>query len=206
MKPVALVEGRGVPLGRSDIDTDQIIPSEWLKRVERTGFGRGLFSEWRDDPSFILNQQDFVGAAVLVANARFGTGSSREHAVWALMDYGFEAVVASSFGDIFRNNASKQGLVIVELAEADVAELRDLIEKNPRMVITIDLTRRTIEVAEVAWQREFAMSDTIRERLLNGWDDIGLTLLHEDDISAFETSYDRQHPSAAAQFSAEATS
>ena len=117
MKPVRVIEGRAVPLERSDVDTDQIIPSDWLKRVERTGFGRGLFSEWRDDPGFVLNDQRYVGASILVAGPRFGTGSSREHAVWALMDYGFEAVLASSFGDIFRNNSSKQGLVIVQLAQ-----------------------------------------------------------------------------------------
>ena len=115
MKAVHMIEGRAVPLERSDVDTDQIIPSEWLKRVERTGFGRGLFSEWRDDPDFVLNDARFVGATILVAGPRFGTGSSREHAVWALMDYGFAAVVAPSFGDIFRNNSSKQGLVIAQL-------------------------------------------------------------------------------------------
>ena len=115
MKPVRVLEGRAVPLERSDVDTDQIIPSDWLKRVERTGFGRGLFSEWRDDTTFVLNQPEYAGATILVGAARFGTGSSREHAVWALMDYGFGAVVASSFGDIFRNNSSKQGLVTVQL-------------------------------------------------------------------------------------------
>ncbi|MGD0692265.1 MAG: 3-isopropylmalate dehydratase small subunit, partial [Acidimicrobiales bacterium] len=126
MKPVRVVEGRAVPLERSDVDTDQIIPSDWLKRVERTGFGRGLFSEWRDDPDFVLNRPDFVGASVLIAGPRFGIGSSREHAVWALMDYGFEAIIAPSFGDIFVNNSSKQGLVIVVLGLADVEELSAL--------------------------------------------------------------------------------
>ena len=123
MNPVNVVEGRCVPLERADVDTDQIIPSDWLKRVERTGFGRGLFSEWRDDPDFVLNRPDFVGATIMTAGPRFGIGSSREHAVWALMDYGFRAIIAPSFGDIFQNNSAMQGLVIVSLSARDVEEL-----------------------------------------------------------------------------------
>ena len=134
-----VLEGRAVPLERSDVDTDQIIPSDWLKRVERTGFGRGLFSEWRDDPSFVLNDQSYVGASILIAGPRFGTGSSREHAVWALMDYGFSAVIAPSFGDIFRNNSSKQGLVIVQLPQDDVDELNSIIKNNPTHLLVIDV-------------------------------------------------------------------
>ena len=180
MNPVQIIEARGVPLDRSDVDTDQIIPSEWLKRVERTGFGRGLFSEWRDDPSFVLNQADYQGAEILIGGARFGTGSSREHAVWALMDYGFRAVVASSFGDIFKNNSSKQGLVTVEIDDDDLQELLALVRAHPHTLITIDVASSTIEVAEAGWQRTFAMSPMTRERLLNGLDDIGLTMRHED--------------------------
>ena len=186
MKAVRVIEGRAVPLERSDVDTDQIIPSDWLKRVERTGFGRGLFSEWRDDPTFVLNDAHFAGARVLVAGPRFGTGSSREHAVWALMDYGFEAVVAASFGDIFRNNSSKQGLVIAQLGVADVEELTALIRDEPSRLVVIDVDQMRVEVPEAGWARSFALDPMTRERLLNGWDDIGLTMRHEAEITTFE--------------------
>ena len=186
MKAVHVIQGRAVPLERSDVDTDQIIPSDWLKRVERTGFGRGLFSEWRDSPEFVLNQEQFQGATVLLAGPRFGTGSSREHAVWALMDYGFEAIIAPSFGDIFRNNSSKQGLVIVELPSGDVEELNALVKANPALQLTIEVERLTVEVAETGWQRTFTLDPMTRERLLNGWDDIGLTMLRENEITTFE--------------------
>jgi 3-isopropylmalate/(R)-2-methylmalate dehydratase small subunit len=188
VKPVRVVEGRAVPLERSDVDTDQIIPSDWLKRVERTGFGRGLFSEWRDDPDFVLNRPDYVGASILVAGPRFGIGSSREHAVWALMDYGFEAVIAPSFGDIFVNNASKQGLVIVVLDAADVEELTALIKADRTRLVVVDVERRSVEVPDAGFQRRFEIDPLTRERLLNGWDDIGLTLLRESEITAFEAT------------------
>jgi len=186
VKPVRVIEGRAVPLGRSDVDTDQIIPSDWLKRVERTGFGRGLFSEWRDDPGFVLNDQRYVGANILVAGPRFGTGSSREHAVWALMDYGFAAVVAPSFGDIFRTNSSKQGLVIVQLAQDDVDELTQLVTQDSTRLVIIDVEELKVEVPETGWQRTFVLDPMIRERLLNGWDDIGLTMRREASITAYE--------------------
>ena len=186
MKPVRLVEGRAVPLERSDVDTDQIIPSDWLKRVERTGFGRGLFSEWRDDPNFVINQPQYAGSTILVAGPRFGTGSSREHAVWALMDYGIEAVIASSFGDIFRNNSSKQGLVVVQLPVQDVEELTRLIKENPALHVVVDVDQLRVEVPQADWQRQFLLDPMIRERLLNGWDDIGLSLLRETSITAYE--------------------
>lgn len=188
MKPVQIIEGRGVPLERSDVDTDQIIPSEWLKRVERTGFGRGLFSEWRDDPSFVLNNEDYVGANILIAGPRFGTGSSREHAVWALMDYGFAAIIAPSFGDIFKNNSSKQGLVIVTLDDDDVAELRSFVKVEPALSIVIDVARATVDVPSKGWVRHFALDEMTQQRLLNGWDDIGLSLRHEADIDAYEAA------------------
>ena len=188
MKPVRVVEGRAVPLERSDVDTDQIIPSDWLKRVERTGFGRGLFSEWRDDPDFVLNRADYVGASVLVAGPRFGIGSSREHAVWALMDYGFEAVIAPSFGDIFVNNSSKQGLVIVVLDASDVEELTDLIKADTSRLVVVDVERQSVEVPDTGFQRHFEIDALTRERLLNGWDDIGLTMLREPAIAAFEAT------------------
>jgi 3-isopropylmalate/(R)-2-methylmalate dehydratase small subunit len=188
VKPVRVVEGRAVPLERSDVDTDQIIPSDWLKRVERTGFGRGLFGEWRDDPDFVLNRPDFVGASVLIAGPRFGIGSSREHAVWALMDYGFEAVIAPSFGDIFVNNSSKQGLVIVVLSVADVEELSSLIKADPTRLVVVDVEQQRVEVPEAGFQRHFDLEPMTRERLLNGWDDIGLTMLREQAIVAFEAT------------------
>jgi 3-isopropylmalate/(R)-2-methylmalate dehydratase small subunit len=188
MKPVRVVEGRAVPLERSDVDTDQIIPSDWLKRVERTGFGRGLFSEWRDDPDFVLNQQSYVGATILVAGPRFGIGSSREHAVWALMDYGFEAIIAPSFGDIFVNNSSKQGLVIAQLSHDDVEELSALVVTDPTTLVVVDVEQQRVEVPASGWQREFSLDPMTRERLLNGWDDISLTLLREGQITTFEAS------------------
>jgi len=191
VKPVRVVEGRAVPLDRSDVDTDQIIPSEWLKRVERTGFGRGLFSEWRDEPSFVLNQPEYQGATILLGRERFGTGSSREHAVWALMDYGFQAVVATSFGDIFKNNSAKSGLVTVELDEASLNSLVELVREDPATTVTIDVARATIEVAEHGWRRDFTISPDTRERLVNGWDDIGLTLRHTTEITQYEGRHDR---------------
>ena len=203
MKPVQIIEGRGVPLDRSDVDTDQIIPSDWLKRVERTGFGRGLFSEWRDEPSFVLNQPQYQGATILLARARFGTGSSREHAVWALMDYGFHAVVASSFGDIFRSNASKQGLVTVELPEDDLSELIDLVRERPGATLVIDVSRCTIEAAEMGWLRHFVLSEMTQRRLLNGWDDIGLTLRHGVAITTYEVEHETTTPSLAGLFDAD---
>ncbi len=186
MKAVRLIEGRGVPLGRSDVDTDQIIPSGWLKRVERTGFGRGLFSEWRDDPQFVLNQSTYQGATILLAGPRFGTGSSREHAVWALMDYGFQAVIAPSFGDIFRNNSSKQGLVIVQLGVEDVEELAAMVTRDPSLLLIVDVEKLHVEVPAQGWHRTFVLDPMTRERLLNGWDDIGLTLRHVADIDRYE--------------------
>jgi len=188
MKAVHVLEGRGVPLERSDVDTDQIIPSDWLKRVERTGFGRGLFSEWRDDPAFVLNNADFAGASVLIAGPRFGTGSSREHAVWALMDYGFAAVIAPSFGDIFKNNASKQGLVIAQLSADDVEALTAFVKADAAVLIVLDVERTTVEVPSQGWSRTFALDPMTQQRLLNGWDDIGLTLRHEEAITSFETT------------------
>jgi len=187
VNPVVVIEGRGVPLGRSDVDTDQIIPSEWLKRVERTGFGRGLFSEWRDEPTFVLNQQQYQGADILLAGPRFGTGSSREHAVWSLLDYGFRAIVAPSFGDIFKNNSSKQGLVTVELPESDVEELSAAVTATPDLLLVVDVKNEILEVPSSGWRRNFSLLPMTRERLLNGWDDIGLTLVHEAEIERYET-------------------
>jgi 3-isopropylmalate/(R)-2-methylmalate dehydratase small subunit len=188
VKPVHVLEGRAVPLERSDVDTDQIIPSDWLKRVERTGFGRGLFSEWRDDPTFVLNQSQYVGATILLAGPRFGTGSSREHAVWALMDYGFEAIIAPSFGDIFRNNSSKQGLVTVQLSSTDVEELNQMVKDDPSRLLVVDVERLSVEVPDTGWHRAFVLDPMTRERLLEGWDDIGISLRRADAITSYEAT------------------
>jgi 3-isopropylmalate/(R)-2-methylmalate dehydratase small subunit len=188
MKPVRMVIGRGVPLDRSDVDTDQIIPSDWLKRVERTGFGAGLFSEWRDDRDFVLNKEEHAGATILVAGPNFGTGSSREHAVWALQDYGFEAVVSPRFGDIFRNNCTKAGLVPIRVDEATGRSLLDAITADPSTEITIDIERGRLEVPAHGIDVEFPLDEFTRLRLINGWDDIGLTLRYKDEIDRFEES------------------
>lgn len=186
MNPVRVVHGTAVPLDRSDVDTDQIVPAEWLKRVERTGFGRGLFSTWRDDRDFVLNDERYAGARILVAGPNFGTGSSREHAVWAIMDYGFEAVVSPRFGDIFRNNATKNGLVPV-VVPADVGEaLLRAIEEDPDLELTIDVERRTLSVPARGLECGFPLDDATRERLLEGLDDIAITLQRADAIDRFE--------------------
>ena len=187
MKSFRIHTGRGVPLKRSDVDTDQIIPADWLKRVERTGFEKGLFSTWRDDRSFVLNDERYAGASVLVAGPSFGVGSSREHAVWAIQQYGFEAVIAPSFSDIFRNNCTKNGLAPVVLPQAAVEKLWSLIEADADTEITIDMERLTVEVPAAGFKESFPMDAPTQHRFLNGLDDIGITLTHADEISAFET-------------------
>ena len=177
--------GRAVPLRRDNVDTDQIIPAVWLKQVGRTGFDKGLFAAWREDPDFVLNRPEYQGASILVAGPDFGTGSSREHAVWALQQYGFRAVVSARFGDIFRNNATKMGLLPIELPEAGVERMQDTIEKDPAKEFTIDLERRELRCDEGGVQ-SFEIDDYTRWRLLEGLDDIGLTLRHADDIAAYE--------------------
>ena len=184
MEPFTTHTGRAVPLRRSDVDTDQIIPSDWLKRVERTGFGAGLFSEWREDPTFALNQQEYAGASVLVAGENFGTGSSREHAVWALTDFGFRAVVSERFADIFRSNALKGGLLPVQLPAEAVAALMALIEADPTLAVTVDLEARQLRAGELV--ADFPLDDFTRWRLMEGLDDIGLTLRQEADIATYE--------------------
>jgi 3-isopropylmalate/(R)-2-methylmalate dehydratase small subunit len=186
MEPIGVITGTAVPLDRSDVDTDQIIPSDWLKRVERTGFGAGLFSEWRDDRDFVLNQPQYAGATILVAGPNFGTGSSREHAVWSLLDYGFKAVISPRFGDIFRNNSTKAGLVPV-VVEPEVGEqLLRAVEADPTLEITIDLERRTVAAPAAGIEAPFPLDDFTQYRLLEGLDDIGLTLRHADDIADYE--------------------
>jgi 3-isopropylmalate/(R)-2-methylmalate dehydratase small subunit len=188
MKSVRVVSGTGVPLKRSDVDTDQIIPAEWLKRVERTGFEKGLFSTWRDDRNFVLNQEEYQGASILVAGPAFGVGSSREHAVWAIQQGGFDAVIAPSFSDIFRNNCTKNGLVPVVLPEATVEAIWAAIEGDPKTEIVVDVERRTVEVPAAGITAEFPMDDPTRHRFLNGLDDVGITLTHAEAIDTYEST------------------
>ncbi|GIE83321.1 3-isopropylmalate dehydratase small subunit [Actinoplanes philippinensis] len=176
--------GKVMPLRRSDVDTDQIIPAVYLKRVTRTGFEDGLFSAWREDPDFVLNRARHAGATILVAGPNFGTGSSRQHAVWALRDWGFKAVVASRFGDIFRGNALKEGLLPIQLDQKVIESLWDLADAEPEKEITVDLDGRVVRVDDAAYG--FPIDDFSRWRLMEGLDDIGLTLRHEDAITAYE--------------------
>jgi 3-isopropylmalate/(R)-2-methylmalate dehydratase small subunit len=184
--------GTAVPLRRSNVDTDQIIPAVYLKRVTRTGFEDGLFSAWREDPAFILNDPAYTGATILVAGPEFGTGSSREHAVWALRDWGFRVVIAPRFGDIFRGNSLKQGLLTIELPIDAVEALWALSEADSRASVTVDLAAREVRVGSATWA--FALDDFTRWRLMEGLDDIGLTLLHADAITGFEATRPAFHP------------
>ena len=186
MRAVRVVSGRAVPLDRSDVDTDQIIPSDWLKQVERTGFQKGLFSEWRDDRNFVLNDERFAGANILVAGPNFGTGSSREHAVWAIQQYGFDAVISPRFADIFRNNCTKNGLVPVQVSPEVGKQLLAAVEADPSLEITVDLERLTVEVPAIGVTESFPLDPSTRERFLQGLDDIGITLRHADAITSFE--------------------
>jgi 3-isopropylmalate/(R)-2-methylmalate dehydratase small subunit len=178
--------GRALPLRRSNVDTDQIIPAVYLKRVTRTGFEDGLFAAWRADPDFVLNKAEYAGADVLVAGPDFGTGSSREHAVWALQNYGFKAVISPRFADIFRGNSLKGGLLTVLIAEADVEALWQAIEADPTLPVTVDLVGREVRYAHVVLP--FEIDDYTRWRLMEGLDDIGLTLRHADDVDIFEAT------------------
>jgi 3-isopropylmalate/(R)-2-methylmalate dehydratase small subunit len=186
MEPFVSHSGRVVPLRRSNVDTDQIIPAVYLKRVSRAGFGEGLFAAWREDPSFVLNDPAYSGATVLVAGPDFGIGSSREHAVWALMDYGFRVVIAPRFGDIFRNNSTKAGLLPVVLPEAAVLALQDAAVGDPSLEVTVDLDARRVRGGGV--DEPFEIDDYTRWRLMEGLDDIGLTLRYKSDISVYEAS------------------
>jgi 3-isopropylmalate/(R)-2-methylmalate dehydratase small subunit len=189
MEAVRTITGRALPLDRSDVDTDQIIPAHWLKRVERTGFGEGLFEAWRKDPAFVLNDSRFSGATVLVAGANFGTGSSREHAVWALEDYGFRAVVSPRFADIFRSNCTKVGLVPAQVEdEAVVTALLAAIAADPSVEVTVDVAARVVRAPSLGIEAPFAMDDYTQWRLLEGLDDIGLTLRSADAIDSYEAA------------------
>ena len=187
MEPFTQHTGTVAPLRRTNVDTDQIIPAVWLKRVSRAGFGEGLFAAWREDPEFVLNQPQYQGATILVAGTDFGTGSSREHAVWALTDYGFRVVIAPRFGDIFRSNATKAGLLPVVLSPAAVEDLQDLAETEAGQQVSVDLDARVVRYGD-GKQAPFEIDDYTRWRLMEGLDDIGLTLRHADAIADFETS------------------
>lgn len=184
--------GIAVPLRRSNVDTDQIIPAVYLKRVTRTGFDDGLFSAWRNDPDFVLNQQAYAAGSVLIAGPDFGTGSSREHAVWALQNYGFAVVIGSRFGDIFRGNSGKAGLVIATVSQEVVEQLWQIAEATPGVEFTVDLVAKTITAGSQVFA--FTIDDYTRHRLLEGLDDIAMTLTHEADIAAFEAGRARWRP------------
>jgi 3-isopropylmalate/(R)-2-methylmalate dehydratase small subunit len=187
LRAVRVITGRGIPLTRSDVDTDQIIPSDWLKRVSRTGFGEGLFSEWREGSDFVLNQSRYDGAAILVAGPNFGVGSSREHAVWALQDYGFEAVVSPRFGDIFRNNSLKMGLVPVVLPAEVVERLQIALDEDPGIELVVDVEARRFAVPALGIDEPFTLDDFTQHRLLEGLDDVGITLTHDGEIATYES-------------------
>jgi 3-isopropylmalate/(R)-2-methylmalate dehydratase small subunit len=186
MEPFTVHTGTALPLRRSDVDTDQIIPAVYLKRVTRTGFADGLFSAWRADPDFVLNRPEHAGASVLVAGPEFGTGSSREHAVWALQDHGFRAVLSARFGDIFRGNAGKAGLLAAQVDQEVVDRLWAIVEADPSTRVTVDLEQREVRAGDVV--APIQVDDWTRWRLLEGLDDIGLTLRHDDAIAAFEAT------------------
>ena len=194
MKAVARVSGRMLPLDRADVDTDQIIPKQFLKRIERTGYGEFLFNDWRYDedgnerPGFELNRPEFRGASVLLTGRNFGCGSSREHAAWAIRDYGIDAVVGPSFGDIFRTNAGKNGLLAIVLPEDEVDRLMESVDLDTGSEMTVDLERRVI-VAPDGREVPFEIDETLRQRILGGLDDIAITLRHEDAIAAYETAH-----------------
>jgi 3-isopropylmalate/(R)-2-methylmalate dehydratase small subunit len=194
VEPIAVIEGTAVPLDRSDVDTDQIIPAQYLKRIERTGFGPFLFDEWRKDPDFVLNDERYRGASILIAGANFGSGSSREHAPWALEDYGFRAVIAPSFADIFRNNCFKIGLLPVELRAESARALMDAVLDDPTTRIVIDLPARAVRAPGL--DETFDIDEFTHWRLVEGLDDIGLSLRNEDEISAFEATRPSWLPTA----------
>jgi 3-isopropylmalate/(R)-2-methylmalate dehydratase small subunit len=192
MDTISVTTGIGVPLKRSNVDTDQIIPAEFLKRVTKTGFEDALFNRWREDPEFVLNVEPFTHGTVLVAGMDFGTGSSREHAVWALRDFGFTAVISARFGDIFRGNSGKQGLLTAVVPESVVEAIWAEIDANPGVSVTVDLVNRSVSCGDV--HSPFEIDDYTRWRLMEGLDDIGLTLRHESAIDAFETHRESWRP------------
>jgi 3-isopropylmalate/(R)-2-methylmalate dehydratase small subunit len=197
MEPFRTHTGTAVPLDRADVDTDQIIPAEYLKRIERTGFGPFLFDSWRKDPDFVLNRPEHADATILLAGPNFGCGSSREHAVWALQDHGFRVVIAPSFADIFRNNCTKVGLLPVELPDGTARQLMDLVLEDPPTRITVDLASKSVAAPGV--ETPFEIDDFTRWRLLEGLDDIGLTLRHAESVDAYEATRPDRLPTTAGE-------
>jgi len=193
MEKISVHHGRALPLRRSNVDTDQIIPAEYLKRVTRTGFEDGLFAAWRNDPDFVLNKDEYAGSTVLVVGPDFGTGSSREHAVWALLDYGFKVVLSSRFADIFRGNSGKNGLLTAQVAPETIDRLWELVEADPATEVTVDLESREVRAADFV--ASFEIDDYTRWRLLEGLDDVGITLSHEAQIVAYEGNRPSWKPS-----------
>ncbi len=200
MRAIDTIAGNAIPLNRADVDTDQIMPKQFLKRIERSGYGPFAFFDWRKDESFVLNDQAYVGAPIMLAQQNFGCGSSREHAVWGLEDIGVQAILAPSFADIFRNNCSKVGLLTIVLAQEDIDYLMSRSEELPDSQLKIDLKSQTVTVAGSEWQRIFEIDPFIKNRLLNGLDDIGITMEHEQDISDFEEARPRIKPSTSDAF------
>jgi len=198
MEPVRRIVAKAVPLNRADVDTDQIIPAKYLKLVERRGFGQYLFDSWRKDESFVLNDPAYAGSQVLVAGPNFGCGSSREHAPWALEDYGFKAIIAPSFADIFRNNCAKIGLLLVQLRQDEVDLLMQRAEQDPNTRIVVDLESQTVGVEGEEWTMHFDIDPFLKHLLLEGLDDISLTLQHADDIAAYEARRPSFFPSTVA--------
>jgi 3-isopropylmalate/(R)-2-methylmalate dehydratase small subunit len=186
MEPFKTVKGKVMPLNRADVDTDQIIPAQYMKRIERTGYGQFLFDAWRKDPDFVLNDPHYKGAPILLAGRNFGSGSSREHAPWALQDYGFQVIIAPSFADIFRNNCAKLGLLTVVLPQDDVDHLTARAEETPSMEVVVDLASQTVSLASGTWSRQFDIDPFVKHCLLNGLDDVSLTLQKADAITGFE--------------------
>jgi 3-isopropylmalate/(R)-2-methylmalate dehydratase small subunit len=200
MRQVTTVAGQAIPLNRADVDTDQIIPKQFLKRIERSGFGEFAFFDWKKDPNFVTNDPRYKGAPILLAQQNFGCGSSREHAVWAIEDMGVTAIIAPSFGDIFRTNCSKVGLVTVQLPQVDVDYLMSRAEELPGTSILVDVAAQTVSVAGSDWRRRFEIDPFVKHRLLNGLDDVGLTLQHIDAIAAFEAQRSPLKPDTTAAF------
>ena len=191
------VKGRAIPMNRADVDTDQIISKEFLKRIERTGFGPFAFDEWKKDPDFVLNNPAFNGAPLMVTGPNFGCGSSREHAPWALEDMGLKAIIAPSFADIFRNNCAKIGLLTIELSQDDCNYLIARSEELPASELVVDLESQTVSTADGGWTRRFDVDPFVKDCLLNGLDDIGLTMLNDDKIASFEQTRSELLPSTA---------
>jgi 3-isopropylmalate/(R)-2-methylmalate dehydratase small subunit len=198
MEPIKTIRAQAMPLNRADVDTDQIIPAKYLKLVERTGFGRFLFDSWRKDESFVLNDPAYANAHVLIAGPNFGCGSSREHAPWALEDYGFKAVIAPSFADIFRNNCAKIGLLLITLRPDEVDILMQAAEQKPESIVTVDLETQSVKLEGEEWSMHFDIDPFLKHCLLNGLDDISLTLQSDADISKFEASRPGFLPTATA--------